>query len=264
MITRQAVLAVLVRPSMVPWYQVVLARKHSSIMPADIVFRVDLPHGRCVGVRVPGANERMTQPLIHDEELELLASIAPARKATWFAGRVALHAALMDLGVASVPILATQRGAPELPEGAAGSISHKRTLAVALAARKQHGLSLGVDIEPIPVLPPSPTEPGWDNRPDISSRVMTPEELAALAAVPDHLRRREVVLHFSIKEALYKAINPIIGRYVSFQEATVLPACDGSVAVTLALTKQEGPFSVEARWSEIDGHLLTTAAVRVI
>jgi len=34
--------------------------------------------------------------------------------------------------------------------------------------------------------------------------------------------------------------------------------------VRLSLAKQEGPFCVEARWSEIDGHLLTTAAVRPI
>jgi enterobactin synthetase component D len=145
-----------------------------------------------------------------------------------------------------------------------GSISHKRTLAVALAARMDRGLSLGVDIEPIPSIPPAAAEPVWDNRPDISSRVMTPEELAVLTSVPESLRRREIVLHFSIKEALYKAINPLIGRYVSFQEATVIPHSDGSVDVTLALTKQEGPFHAEARWSEIDGHLLTTAAVRPI
>jgi 4'-phosphopantetheinyl transferase EntD len=69
-------------------------------------------------------------------------------------------------------------------------------------------------------------------------------------------------LHFSIKEALYKAINPLISRYVSFQEATILPHPDGSVTVTLALAKQEGPFRAEARWSEISSHLLTTAAVR--
>jgi enterobactin synthetase component D len=231
-------------------------------MPADIVFRVDLPHGRCVGVRVPGAHERVDTPHLAPEEIDFLASLAPARRPTWLAGRVAMHAALLDLGLDAGPILATQRGAPELPAGVTGSISHKRTLAVALAARQQDGLSLGVDIEPIPTLPGSLTEPSWDNRPDISSRVMTPEELSVLATVPDSLRRREIVLHFSIKEALYKAINPLIGRYVSFQEATVLPASDGSVAVNLTLTKQEGPFHVEARWSEIDGHLLTTAAVR--
>jgi 4'-phosphopantetheinyl transferase EntD len=231
-------------------------------MSADIVFRVDLPHGRCVGVRIPSATERAETPLLADEERAFLETLAAARRPTWLAGRVALHAALQDLALDCGPILATRRGAPELPERVTGSISHKRTLAVALAARKDRGLSLGVDIEPIPSVPPAATEPVWDNRPDISSRVMTPEELAVLTSVPESLRRREVVLHFSIKEALYKAINPLIGRYVSFQEATVIPHSDGSVDVTLALTKQEGPFHAEARWSEIDGHLLTTAAVR--
>ena len=236
----------------------------SSIISADIIFRVDLPHGRCVGVRVPSVCERTSFPCLADEECAFLETLSLARRPTWLAGRIALHAALQDLQLDAGPILATKRGAPQLGEGVTGSISHKRTLAVALAARKDRGLSLGVDIEPIPALSPAPTESGWDNRPDISSRIMTPEELSALAAVPDGLRRREVVLHFSIKEALYKAINPLIGRYVSFQEAAVLPHGDGSVAVRLALAEHEGPFCAEARWSEIDGHLLTTAAVRPI
>ncbi len=199
---------------------------------------------------------------LSDEERTFLESLSVARKPTWLAGRIALHEALRDLGLDAGPILSTKRGAPELPESVTGSISHKRTLAVALAARKSGGLSVGVDLEPAPCLPPSPNDPGWDNRPDISSRVMTSEELAALAALPEPLRRREVVLCFSIKEALYKALNPLVGRYVSVQEATVLPHLDGSVAVTLALTQNEGPFVAEARWSEIDGHLLTTAALR--
>ena len=91
---------------------------------------------------------------------------------------------------------------------------------------------------------------------------MTPAELSRLQSIPESLRRREVILYFSIKEALYKAINPLLGRYVSFQEASVLPSPDGSVAVTLDLSKREGPFAAEARWLEIAGHLLTTAAVQ--
>jgi len=235
-------------------------------MSGDVAFRIDLPHGRCVGVRIPAEVER-DNPFalapglasLAKEERAFLDSLSPARKPTWLAGRIALHEALRDLGLDCGPILSAKRGSPELPDGVTGSISHKRTLAVALAARKSDGLSLGVDIEPVPA--PS-TEAGWNNRPDISSRVMTPEELAALASVPEAGRRLEVVLHFSIKESLYKAINPLVGRYVSFQEATVLPRPDGSVGVTLTLTQHEGPFSVEARWSQIDGHLLTTAAVR--
>ena len=163
-------------------------------------------------------------------------------------------------GIAEVHVAEAVRGAPELPADVTGSISHKRTLAVALAAPRQNGISVGVDIEPVPAVS-SLGESGWDNRPDISSRVMTPDELALLADIPERLRRREVILHFSLKEALYKAINPLIGRYVSFQEAVVLPAADGTVAVTLNLKKQEGPFRVGARWTEMDGHLLTTAQV---
>jgi enterobactin synthetase component D len=238
-------------------------------MLANVAFRIDLPHGRCVGVRIPTGVEQdnllsLAPGLasLAEEERDYLESLSPARKPTWLAGRIALHEALRDLGLDAGPILTDRRGAPELPDGVTGSISHKRTLAVALAARRLDGLSIGVDLEPVPTLPPSPSEPGWDSRPDISSRVMTPEELSALAATPEPVRRREVVLHFSIKEALYKAINPLIGRYVSFQEATVLPRSDGSVAVTFALSKQEGPFLAEARWLEINGHLLTSAAVR--
>lgn len=231
-------------------------------MQADILFRVDLPHGRCVGVRVPTSIDPSDLMSLPDEEHGHLDTLSPARKSTWLAGRIALHAALHDIGLDRGAVLVTSRGAPELPDGVAASISHKRTLAVALAAPKTDGLSLGVDIEPVPALPVSLAEPGWDNHPDISSRVMTPEELAALATCPEHQRRHQVILHFSIKESLYKALNPVVGRYVSFQEATVLPHSDGSVAVTLSLSQGEGPFQVEARWSEIEGHLLTTVALR--
>jgi hypothetical protein len=33
------------------------------------------------------------------------------------------------------------------------------------------------------------------------------------------------------------------------------------VAFTFNLKKQDGPFRVGARWTEMDGHLLTTAQV---
>jgi enterobactin synthetase component D len=241
-------------------------RYHALDMLADVAFRIDLPHGRCVGVRVPaGAEQSNLQALapglatLADEERAYLETLSPMRKPSWLAGRIALHEALQDLRLDHGPILTTTRGAPELPDGAIGSISHKQTLAVGLARPKQDSLHIGIDIEPVP---PLPTEPGWSQRPDISSRVLTSDELAALAAIPESSRRRHVVLCFSLKEALYKAINPLVGRYVSFKEATVVPAPDGSVAVTLTLKQQEGPFVAEARWLEISGHLLTTACVR--
>jgi enterobactin synthetase component D len=211
---------------------------------------------------VPAGAERRDPPgmaRLADEERAYLETLSPMRKPSWLAGRIALHEALRDLGLDHGPILTTTRGAPELPDGAVGSISHKQTLAVGLARPRHPGLHIGIDIEPVP---PLPGESGWSPRPDISSRVLTDAELAALGAIPEPLRRRQVVLCFSLKEAIYKAINPLVGRYVSFKEATVVPASDGSVAVTLALKHAEGPFVAEASWRELSGHLLTTACVR--
>ena len=231
-------------------------------MSPETLFRIDLPHGRCVGIRVPATGNVDLSLSLLAEEQAYLETVGLARKATFLAGRVALREALRDLGVDVPAILPDKRGAPDLQGLATGSISHKQTLAVGLAAHSVGGLSVGVDIEPVPTAEPTPGEPGWDRRPDISKRVMTPDELQRLMALPESQRRRAILLCFSIKEALYKAINPIIRRYVSFQEATVIPTPDGSVELTLALAKGEGPFVAEARWSEIAGHFLTTARVR--
>ena len=233
-------------------------------MSTEALFRIDLPHGRCVGIRVPATGNVILSESLPSEEQAYLETVGPARKATFLAGRVALREALRDLGVEAPAILPDKRGAPDLRGLATGSISHKQTLAVGLAAPAQGGLSVGVDIEPVPTPNPAPGEPGWDRRPDISKRVMTPRELQALMTLPECQRRRAILLCFSIKEALYKAINPLIRRYVSFQEAIVIPALDGSVDLTLALAKGGGPFVAEARWSEIAGHFLTTARVRPV
>jgi 4'-phosphopantetheinyl transferase EntD len=62
-----------------------------------------------------------------------------------------------------------------------------------------------------------------------------------------------VTLHFAIKEAIYKAIDPYVRRYVGFTEVELAFAGD-AVTVTTAL-----PFAIEATWREHAGHWLATA-----
>src|SRR5882762_5785431 len=50
------------------------------------------------------------------------------------------------LGIEAAPLLPTASGAPTLPEGLAGSISHRGDWAIGLAALAGEG-SLGVDLE---------------------------------------------------------------------------------------------------------------------
>ncbi len=57
-------------------------------------------------------------------------------------------------------------------------------------------------------------------RPSIARRILTAPELDALAELDaDPLAQRErVILSFAIKEAVYKAIDPTVQRYVQFTD----------------------------------------------
>jgi 4'-phosphopantetheinyl transferase EntD len=231
-------------------------------MGAEIAFRLNLVHGRCVGVRIPAEVDEKVLAALVPEERRFVSTLARGRHASWIAGRLALREAFRDLGIEPGPILATRRGAPALPSDLAGSISHKRTLAVGLAARREGGASIGVDLETSPPAFVSTHEAHAQARPDVRTRVLTQDELVRLESVPEENRRRTVVLHFSLKEALYKAIDPLVCRHVAFHEASMTPLPDGSASIALALSENDGAFAATAFWTEVEDHFLTTARVR--
>jgi 4'-phosphopantetheinyl transferase EntD len=231
-------------------------------MDGEIAFRLDLVHGRCVGVRIPSEVNDQVLALLVPEERAFVLTLAPARRTSWVAGRIALRQALRDLGVEAGPILPNSLGAPSLPPGLMGSISHKKTLAVGLAAHAQGQVQIGVDLEDIPALYASAKEARAEARPDIRTRVLTQDELTRLEAVPEEARRRVVILHFSLKESLYKAINPLVTRHVAFHEASMTPLPDGTAQVRLLLSQDQGAFAAECTWTEVEDHFLTTAKVR--
>jgi 4'-phosphopantetheinyl transferase EntD len=231
-------------------------------MGIEIAFRLNLVHGRCVGVRLPTEVDEETLSELVPEERKFVASLAPARHRSWVAGRIALREAFRDLGVEPSPILSTARGAPALSAGLAGSISHKRTLAVGLAAYRENGACIGVDLENCPPVFVSADDARAQARPDVRTRVLTEDELARLECVPEEGRRRMVILHFSLKEALYKAIDPLVNRHVGFHEASMTARPDGCVEITLALSKDDGAFLVAGTWTEVEDHFLTTVRVQ--
>jgi 4'-phosphopantetheinyl transferase EntD len=203
-----------------------------------------------VGVRISEAAGEGGLGRLHPEERAHLEALGPARRGAFAAGRVALRLALGEIGLAAeAPLFWTPRGAPALPPGAAGSLSHKDDLALALvAARRTEDppFHLGVDLER--------REPG---RIDVSGRVLTPAEHETLAAFPEPQRRSRVRLHFSLKESIYKAIDPFLGRFVSWSEVGVFPEDNGRVRVECGL----GPYVIEATYGELTGYWLTTSRV---
>lgn len=201
--------------------------------------RLALAHGACVVIELGDAEAALA--LLPAAEQARAAELTPSRRGELIAGRTALHLALPEAAeYRDHAILSDDRGAPRLPPGWVGSVSHKGGFAAALVAPAGDG-HVGVDLER--AAPP---------RHDIARRVLTARELAQLPDEPV-ARGRAVTLRFALKEAIYKAIDPYLGRYVGFLEVE-LEVGDEAVGVVSEL-----PLRIEASWRELAGHWLATA-----
>jgi len=193
---------------------------------------LDTPHGRCLVVDLDDAGP---DALVGDE-VALAGALPERRRRELVAGRTALRTLLgQDIAIAR-----DDRGAPVLPAGWVGSITHKNERAAALVAPATGGF-VGIDLE---VAAP-PRQP-------IERRILTAREQHALR------EPREVTLRFAIKEAIYKAVDPMVRRYVGFTEVELELAADGGCTVHV-VDAARLPVSVEAWWQERDGMWLATA-----
>jgi 4'-phosphopantetheinyl transferase EntD len=198
---------------------------------------VELDFGRCALVSL--SDDELADALagLHEDERAVASQLGERRRREHVAGRVAMRMLLPD----APPIGVTDRGGPQMPDGWVGSISHKPALAAALVA-PAGDVHVGVDLEVATA-----------RAIDVSPRILTPREQAAL---PD--RGAAVTLRFAIKEAIYKAVDPFVRRYVGFTEVELDVGDDGSCAVTI-VDPARLPVSVEARWQAVDGFWLATA-----
>lgn len=218
---------------------------------------------------------------LHPQEWALAETLAPVRRLAFVAGRLAARAAMQHAAAtASTPrdtsgavsnpashaVLRTARGAPAFPPGILGSISHTRRCAVALV-RVDHApdVHLGVDIEALP-------DPDREqHRPDLAPRILTAHERRAL---PPHREGDRVTrayldavrIRFSLKEAVYKAIDPWVQRHVRFQEVETTLHDDGTATVRALLPECAEGGSLARRlaitgwWMQMDGHCVTGAS----
>lgn len=205
--------------------------------PSDVSLLIETPHGRCVILEL--ADEPDVHAHLLGDERALAEGLGPVRRRELITGRAALRSALGQ----AIPIGKDDRGAPQLPAGWVGSISHKGARAAALVAPAEAGF-IGVDLE---VAAPA--------RMPIERRILTPQERDRITDP------REVTLHFAIKEAIYKAVDPIVRRYVGFTEVDLVIDPGGACGITL-VDPGALPVVVEAAWQERDGYWLATARAR--
>ena len=213
-------------------------------MLPDAHERLATPHGLVTLVELTDATVDAALAALPIEEQAAAARLSAVRRRELVAGRTALHLAFAELApaFARVPILADGRGAPVLPPGWSGSVSHKGTRAAALVAPAGTDACIGVDLE----LAGPP-------RQDIARWILTRREQEGLED-----RGRGATLRFSIKEAIYKAVDPFLQRYVAFTEVELdVDHTTGVAHVTSGL-----PLAIETTWREHAGFWLSTARAR--
>jgi len=210
-------------------------------------------HGLLGAVHLPEAPIPVPDNVLkklHPDEQAHARQLRGFRQVQWVGGRLAARAAVDALGLHMGPLLSDNYGAPKASKSLSVSIAHKRHMAVAMVARKQHGV-IGIDLEV-----------GGRPRMGIAPRVLTTQELSAVEMLVPDRQWTSVLVRFAVKEAIYKALAPRLRRYIGFQEAVVQPDTDGSVGVTLQLDGSEEPVSLEAEYAWLPRGLLATARVR--
>lgn len=148
-----------------------------------------LPPGTGIGAARPA-----DPALLHPEERAAIARAVPARQREFAGGRLAARLALARLGLPEAPIAMGADRAPIWPDGLHGSITHAAGLCLAAVSADPALAGLGIDLEPDEALPP-----------DLIPEILLPEE-----------RDLPARLVFSAKEAVFKALYPIVGHVFGF------------------------------------------------
>jgi len=144
---------------------------------------------------------------LSDDERQHIGHAVESRQLAYSTGRYLAKRALaeLDVPVESIPTHPSRR--PVWPEGIVGSITHSRRYAIAIVCGCAGLAGVGVDLE----LAGRVTG-------DIAESVMTEAECEArLGDWPPSA----YTANFSAKEAVFKAVNPIVGLMVGFREVEI-------------------------------------------
>jgi 4'-phosphopantetheinyl transferase EntD len=192
------------------------------------------------------------------EEEAMLTRAVDGRRREFTTARGCARRALAALGMAPVPILRGERGAPQWPPGFVGSITHCAGYRAAAVARAGDVLTIGLDAEPSENLPE-----------DVLELVSLPAERARLRdltdAAPGICWDR---LLFSAKESVFKAWFPLARRWLDFTEADItINPTDGTFRAQLLV---EAPLvgdlpltGFSGRWLVGNGLNLTAITTQV-
>lgn len=154
--------------------------------------------------------------VLDPQEQALIEGTCSGRFQQFSTGRVIARKLLREIGAEAGPLLKNSKGAPQWPDGVAGSITHTREWCGVAVALIRHVQGLGLDIE----------QPERMTR-QIAERILIPKELGWIDHVAEGDGLRWATLFFSAKEAVYKALNPLTGAWIGFSDVRIIPDMAG-------------------------------------
>jgi enterobactin synthetase component D len=165
------------------------------------------------------------------------------RRAEFYSGRRCAVKAMVAAGYPRLPVLRHRNRSPDWPLSVVGSITHGVSQAVAIVGRGGSGVvGLGIDIEDI----------SRKLKTDISRYVLTHWEIERWIN-NDWRGMDNLKVIFSIKESVYKCLNPIDGIRLGFHDAEVTEISSSSFRVKLIKNpfrrRVNTPFEMEGRLS---------------
>ncbi|MDW6091287.1 4'-phosphopantetheinyl transferase family protein [Vibrio rhizosphaerae] len=133
------------------------------------------------------------------------------RKAEFVAGRIAAKYALLHRGASEPWVGIGEHRSPVWPDGFIGSISHTDDTAICTVSTNAERLSIGIDIENI--MDDTLCE-------SVGKMIVTSGEMKLQET--DWSKAQFISLMFSAKESLFKALYPLVKRYLDFHDAQLV------------------------------------------
>ena len=169
---------------------------------------------------------------------EKLAEAQSGRQAEFIMGRLLAQKALENQQIPNHIVKQNPDGSPAWPEGLRGSISHKKELAVAVVTAELD--FLGIDLENLIT---------DVNARKLAKRIVNEQEHALIEST-DKSYGENFTRVFSAKEALYKAIYPVVQRYLPFSICQVTTISDNALTLQLQPEicleiQRKAPFEIQ-------------------
>ena len=144
------------------------------------------------------------------EEKKIVETVVQKRREEFSTGRLCAHTAMRSVlsQANQAPLLPGSKREPLWPEGLIGSISHSADCCVAVVSSDPTIKSLGIDIEKREGI-----------KTGVRDLICLPEELSLLGEFEQNPEAWKLI--FSAKESVYKALFPVLQKWIGFSDATL-------------------------------------------